>query len=127
MTTMDTPMSSTSDTSGAAPRKGFRIKPGRLVAHLALLFFVALWTFPTVGLLVSSVRDKDQLAVSGWWTSLTDSTIQTAERVGRAGEQVEEGGAYVTRGDLLNENSGQSVQSFGITNATLNENPAGST
>ena len=102
-----------------------RIKPGRLAAHLALLFFVALWTFPTVGLLVSSVRDKDQLAVSGWWTALTDSTIQSAARVGRASEQIEEGGAYLIRGDLLDEGSGQEVQTYGITNATLNDTAAG--
>ena len=102
-----------------------RIKPGRLAAHLALLFFVALWTFPTVGLLISSVRDKDQLAVSGWWTALTDSTIQSAARLGGAADQVLEGGSYVIRGDILDDNSGQSVKTFGITNATLNDTPAG--
>lgn len=119
MTTIDTPVAE------AAPRRLFRIKPGRLAAHLALLFFVALWTFPTVGLLVSSIRDKDQLAVSGWWTALTDSTMQTAVRVGSAGEQVLENGVYVIRGDVLSEGSGQVVESFGITNATLNDTPAG--
>ena len=105
-----------------------RINVPRLFAHLALLCFVALWTFPTVGLLVSSVRDKDQLAVSGWWTALTDSTQQSAARVGRASDQVEENGVFVIRGNVLGDDArGKVVQSFGITNADLGANAAGST
>lgn len=125
MSTMDAPIAGQTLGLEAPPRRFPRIKAGRLVAHLALLFFVALWTFPTVGLLVSSVRDKDQLAVSGWWTALTDSTIQVAERLGRGSDQVAEGGIYVIRGDVLQNRSGQTVHSFGITNATLNDTPAG--
>ena len=68
----------------AASKRTAKIKLGRVAAHMALLFFVALWTFPTVGLLISSVRDKDQLAVSGWWTALGNSTTQAASRLGRA-------------------------------------------
>src|SRR5262249_34204427 len=44
-----------------------KVNVGRIAAHVALLLLVVLWTFPTVGLLISSVRDKDQLALSGWW------------------------------------------------------------
>lgn len=105
-----------------------KVNFGKLAAHLALLFFVALWTFPTVGLLISSVRDKDQLAVSGWWTALTDSTRQNAARVGTAKDQVKEGDAYVIKGNLLGkDNQGQSIKSFGITNADLGATPAGGT
>ncbi len=110
--------------ASSAPRR--RIDVSKLMAHLALLFFVALWTFPTVGLLVSSVRDKDQLAVSGWWTALTDSTQQSAVRVGRASDQVEEKGAFVIRGNVLGEEAGgKVVQSFGTTNADLRANAPG--
>ena len=105
-----------------------RINIGRIAAHLALLFFVVLWTFPTVGLLVSSVRDKDQLAVSGWWTALTPATSQNAVRVGAAADQVQEGGAFVIKGNILGgDTNGRQVQSFGTTNAEVAAAPAGGT
>ena len=105
-----------------------RIRIGRIAANVALLFFVTLWTFPTVGLLISSVRDKDQLAVSGWWTALTNSTRQATARVGLASGQIEEGGAFVIKGNLLGEDRGkQQIRSFGTTNAGVGAVPAGGT
>ena len=35
--------------------------------RLILLALVALWLIPVLGVLVSSVRDRDQIAQSGWW------------------------------------------------------------
>jgi len=103
-----------------------RVNIGRIAAHVALLFFVALWTFPTVGLLISSVRDKDQLAVSGWWTALTPATTQNASRVGAAADQVQEGGAFVIKGNILGgDSAGRQIVSFGTTNAELAAAPAG--
>ena len=120
-----------SEVGVARPRTGSpiwlqRVNVGRLAAHLALLFFVAVWTFPTVGLLISSVRDKDQLAVSGWWTALTYSAIQSAARVGRASDQIEEGGVFVIKGNILGEDRGrQVILGFGTTNADVGATPAG--
>ncbi len=103
------------------------IKLGRLAAHLALLFFVAMWTFPTIGLLVSSVRDKDQLAVSGWWTALTEATSQSAVRLGRASDQAQEAGTWVIKGNVLgDENLGKQVKAYGTTNADVGAYIAGS-
>ena len=112
----------------AAPSWLRRISLGSVMANLALLFFVALWTFPTVGLLVSSVRDKDQLAVSGWWTSLTNSTAQGAARVGKASDAVPDGDHFTITGNLFGGDAGgRVIQSFGTTNGDLTAAQAGGT
>ena len=38
--------------------------------RLSVLIICFLWTVPTLGLLVTSVRDPALIATSGWWTSL---------------------------------------------------------
>ncbi|ETX12745.1 ABC transporter permease [Roseivivax halodurans JCM 10272] len=35
--------------------------------HVAVFLLVVIWLVPTVGLFVSSFRDRDQITVSGWW------------------------------------------------------------
>jgi len=73
---------------------------GRLLTHLAVLFLVIVWTLPTLGLFVSSFRDKDQLAVSGWWTSLTTVEQNGASRTATADAQIEKNGLHVIEGSL---------------------------
>ena len=41
-----------------------------LPLRLSVLVICFLWTVPTLGLLVTSVRDPALIATSGWWTSL---------------------------------------------------------
>src|SRR5215207_7903653 len=41
-----------------------------LPLRLSVLVICFLWTLPTLGLLVTSVRDPQLIARSGWWTSL---------------------------------------------------------
>lgn len=38
--------------------------------HLALVTISLIWTLPTVGLLISSLRYRDDILNSGWWTVL---------------------------------------------------------
>lgn len=81
--------------------------------HLATLMLVGLWLFPTFGLLVSSIRDKDQIAVSGWWTALTSSTQNLVYRAPGAEGQTEVDGKFVISGNVLEGNAG-SVSAFGF-------------
>ena len=37
--------------------------------HISVVALVLLWLFPTVGLFVSSFRDRDQITASGWWVA----------------------------------------------------------
>ena len=38
--------------------------------RLSVFFICLLWTIPTLGLLVTSVRDPKNISTSGWWTAL---------------------------------------------------------
>lgn len=56
-----------------APVKTRRSLPGwtrKAPLRVAVLFITALWSLPTVGLLVSSLRHPDSIAKTGWWTAL---------------------------------------------------------
>ena len=44
-----------------------RLKNTSPVVAIVVFLLVALWTIPTLGLLVTSFRTKDQIATSGWW------------------------------------------------------------
>jgi len=41
-----------------------------LIVNGALLLLVLIWTIPTLGIFVSSFRNRDDIATSGWWTVL---------------------------------------------------------
>jgi alpha-glucoside transport system permease protein len=43
---------------------------GKLFVYGTLLLITAIWTIPTIGLLVSSFRPGDDVSSSGWWTVL---------------------------------------------------------
>ena len=84
-----------------------------IVVHLSVLLLVALWTLPTAGLLISSLRDKDQLAVSGWWAALSTSSQNMTGRAASPEEQVERDGQFVISGNLL-ERGNAKVSAFGF-------------
>jgi alpha-glucoside transport system permease protein len=41
-----------------------------IVTHLATLALVIIWIVPTLGLLVTSLRDQDAISQTGWWKAL---------------------------------------------------------
>ena len=78
---------------------------GRLLVHLSLLMLVTVWVLPSMGLLISSIRDKDQLAITGWWTAFTTTSQNAFGRTGAAGEEVLQDGRYVLTGSFFEAGS----------------------
>ena len=53
---------------------------GRVFVNVTLIFLCFIWLIPTVGLLVSSFRQPDDIQISGWWTVLPHpDTVKVAE------------------------------------------------
>ena len=92
-----------------------RRSPLMLLVHLSVLFLVLLWTFPTAGLLISSFRDKDQLAVSGWWQSLSSSEQNLIGRTKGPEHQTLLDGKYVLSGQIDGFNTSDEILRFGWT------------
>ena len=97
-----------------------RLSPSRLISYVLLLFLVLVWIIPTVGLLVSSFRDKDQLAITGWWTALSTTERSEFRRTGTKDEQVQQGGKYIISGNFL-DSGGKKIQTFSTSFRNLSE------
>ena len=98
-----------------------KISLSSILSQLLLLFFVIVWIIPTFGLFISSLRDKDLLAISGWWTALTTTEINEIYRMSGMEAQIEEDGYFKIKGTLFEENSGKKIESFGINSKKINE------
>ena len=98
----------------------FELNLSSVFSQLLLLFFVILWITPTFGLLISSFRDKDQLAISGWWTSLVTTEVNEIHRTKGNNDQIEEEGNFFIRGNLFDKEEGKKVLSYGVTSKDIN-------
>jgi len=99
---------------------------GRFGVHIAVAALVVLWTIPTLGILVSSLRYKDQIVASGWWTALTTATHTEAGRLAGAADQVEKNGKFLIMGNLFGASDSRTLTAFGIKAQAPTEFPAGS-
>jgi alpha-glucoside transport system permease protein len=59
------------DASGVVLSPDAEPKGGTWPVRISLLLVCAIWTLPTIGLLISSFRAQDQVRTSGWWTVFT--------------------------------------------------------
>ncbi|MEL6618415.1 MAG: carbohydrate ABC transporter permease [Pseudomonadota bacterium] len=72
--------------------------------QISVVLLVALWIFPTVGLLVSSFRTADQISSSGWWASLFPTEQSQRYRVADPDENRREiDGLFVVEGNVFDE------------------------
>lgn len=99
-----------------AGRAGHRSRLGWAV-NLSVLALVILWLIPTVGLLVSSFRDRDQISATGWWQAPL-AVEQTYRARVDAGAAVPEGDGVAIEGNVFESEdtaSAGNVTAFGIT------------
>jgi len=100
---------------------------GRFGVHLAVLVFVIIWTIPTLGILVSSLRDKDQIIASGWWNSFSSSTQTEAGRLPAPESQVEKDGKFFIEGNIFGDGPAREVSAFGLRSAAPTQYAVGET
>ena len=95
--------------------------------HISLTLLVALWLFPTVGLLVSSFRTSDQIATSGWWASMFPSEQNLTLRTSDPDEtRVERDGVFVVEGNLY-EGAAPDISVWGVTSREIDSYVPGDT
>ncbi len=84
------------------------------VVNISVILLVIIWLIPTVGLLVSSFRDRDQIAISAWWKSPFPVAQNFAAKAD-AGNAVERDGIFVIEGNIFAEggNDARSIAAFG--------------
>ena len=104
-----------------------KISYSSVLSQLLLLLFVIIWIIPTFGLFISSLRDKDLLAISGWWTSLTTTKENEIHRMSGMEEQIKVEDYFIIQGKLFDDNSEKKIQTFGITSKKINEFNVGET
>lgn len=93
--------------------------------NIAAFVMVLAWTIPTLGLFVSSFRDRDQISASGWWQSFSASEQTGFVRTGTGDDATQEGGLYVLQGDLLQD--GQTLIGWGTSARAPGEFEPGAT
>jgi alpha-glucoside transport system permease protein len=105
-----------------------KLEPSKFALNLAVILIITLWTLPTAGLLISSLRDANLIAASGWWTALSTADRSAQGRTKPTSEQVEQDGKFVISGNLFEGVEGGGViKAFGTRVAKPNEFPAGAT
>ena len=105
----------------------FKLNFSSIFAQLLLLMFVIVWLAPTFGLFISSFRDKDHLAISGWWTSLMTTEINEIHRTNGKDKQIKENGYYLIKDNIFDNIEGKKISSFGVTSKKINEFNVGDT
>lgn len=83
------------------------------VVNISAALLVILWTIPTFGLLVSSLRDADQLSVTGWWTSLATTDRNLVARSAAPDQQTRDGAVWTLTGNVFGEGQSGQVTAFG--------------
>lgn len=76
----------TATTQPAAPKRRATSQKrqqliNKIIVNTVLAILCIIWTLPTIGLLVSSFRDRDDIRSSGWWTTMPHRAAVTVETI----------------------------------------------
>lgn len=95
--------------------------------NISVILIVALWLFPTVGLLVSSFRTADQISSSGWWKAFFPTEQTEQFRTADPGDdRVQDGDMFVVEGVIF-ENAEASIASWGTSSRDVSAYAPGET
>ena len=102
------------------------------VTNISVFLLVVIWLIPTVGLLVSSFRDREQIAVSAWWQS--PFPVEQSFRARAEGSVTAQGDLWLIEGNVFEASEvadqfGEdrpTIAAFGITGRDPGGFPAGS-
>jgi alpha-glucoside transport system permease protein len=105
----------------------------RWATNLATFALVLLWVIPTLGLLVSSFRDRDQISASGWWKA--PLAVELTARGRTAADAVPQGDLFVVEGNIFDDEEARSffagepgeISAFGTRGAEPRAYGAGTT
>ncbi|MEM1266663.1 MAG: carbohydrate ABC transporter permease [Pseudomonadota bacterium] len=100
--------------------------------RISVVFMVLVWLIPTIGLLVSSFRDRDQISATGWWVA--PFSVELTFR-GRANIDAPEAGegTWTLSGNIFEDEEvraafdggAATVTAFGTTGRAPAAHPAG--
>lgn len=88
---------STTTVNAPKVRRSGRLKDGRPrspVAMVTMTLLSLLWTLPTIGLLITSLRTREAAATSGWWEAFWTGGW-TTQNYSRVIEQADLGNAFL--------------------------------
>jgi alpha-glucoside transport system permease protein len=105
----------------SAGKSGF----GKYAVHIAVLLIVLLWSLPTIGILVTSLRDKNQIVTSGWWSAFSSSTQTGQSRLAGGDKAVQKDGKFVIEGNIFDPPGSSSLNAFGVKSDAPGEFPTG--
>jgi alpha-glucoside transport system permease protein len=102
--------------------------------NVAVVFLVVLWLIPTVGLFVSSFRDRDQISATGWWKAPFPVELTFRARAPSDDQQPVDGG-FAIEGNVFADpeqarwfpDGTGTVRAFGSRAVAPADYPAGST
>jgi alpha-glucoside transport system permease protein len=97
--------------------------------NIAVVALVALWVFPTLGLLISSFRTGDQISSSGWWRSMMPTEQNLTLRTASGDEQELIDGLYAVSGNLfaLEDMEPLEISAFGTSSRDVGAHAPGDT